>query len=113
MHVGAAAGMLGGVGNMAYALLSPLIGRLADLHQSGYDISSDGSLALAGVRHHLPVARRSSHFAGIEVKDAYALQSVPRNLSRGSRCSIETTMWMKSYGRSIGTGSSGREWTDW
>ena len=44
MHTGAAAGMLGGMGNMAYALVSPLIGRLADVNQSGITFLLMGSL---------------------------------------------------------------------
>ena len=35
LHVGAAAGMLGGLGNLAYGIASPFIGRLADLHRTG------------------------------------------------------------------------------
>lgn len=34
LHVGTAAGMLGGLGNMAYGLVSPYIGRMADANQS-------------------------------------------------------------------------------
>jgi MFS transporter, ACS family, hexuronate transporter len=34
LHVGTAAGMLGGLGNFSYGLISPYIGRLADLHQT-------------------------------------------------------------------------------
>jgi MFS transporter, ACS family, hexuronate transporter len=34
MHVGTAAGMLGGLGNLAYGLVSPYIGRMADANQS-------------------------------------------------------------------------------
>jgi hypothetical protein len=33
-YVGITAGMLGGLGNLAYGGLSPYIGRLADLHQT-------------------------------------------------------------------------------
>jgi len=33
-NVGAAAGLLGGLGNLAYGLASPYIGHLADLHQT-------------------------------------------------------------------------------
>lgn len=35
-HVGATAGLLGGLGNLAYGLVSPYIGRLADLEQTEY-----------------------------------------------------------------------------
>lgn len=35
-HVGATAGLLGGIGNLAYGLVSPYIGRLADLDQTEY-----------------------------------------------------------------------------
>jgi sugar phosphate permease len=34
LHTGAAAGMLGGLGNLSYGLLSPYIGRLSDLNQT-------------------------------------------------------------------------------
>jgi ACS family hexuronate transporter-like MFS transporter len=34
MHVGTAAGMLGGLGNLAYGAISPFIGRMADANQS-------------------------------------------------------------------------------
>ncbi len=34
LHVGSAAGLLGGVGNLAYGALSPLIGHLADLRRT-------------------------------------------------------------------------------
>ncbi|HWB96736.1 MAG TPA: hypothetical protein VG672_08545, partial [Bryobacteraceae bacterium] len=34
-HVGTTAGLLGGLGNLCYGLVSPYIGRLADLHQTG------------------------------------------------------------------------------
>lgn len=34
LHVGAAAGMLGGLGNLVYGLISPYIGHLADLGQT-------------------------------------------------------------------------------
>jgi MFS-type transporter involved in bile tolerance (Atg22 family) len=34
LHVGATAGMLGGIGNLAYGLVSPYIGRLADLRET-------------------------------------------------------------------------------
>jgi len=33
-HVGAAAGLLGGLGNLAYGAVSPYIGRLSDLHET-------------------------------------------------------------------------------
>jgi len=60
MHVGAAAGMLGGVGNMAYALFSPLIGLLGDLHQSAITFLLIGSLPWLAFLTISPVARRSS-----------------------------------------------------
>jgi hypothetical protein len=34
LHVGAAAGMLGGLGNLCYGLVSPYIGHLADLRET-------------------------------------------------------------------------------
>ena len=61
MHTGAAAGMLGGMGNMAYALVSPLIGRLADVNQSGITFLLMGSLPWLALISILPVARRSSY----------------------------------------------------
>lgn len=33
-YVGACSGLLGGIGNLAYGLVSPYVGRLADLHQT-------------------------------------------------------------------------------
>jgi MFS transporter, ACS family, hexuronate transporter len=44
LHVGAAAGMLGGLGNFVYGLLSPSIGRLADLHQTALTFTLVGTL---------------------------------------------------------------------
>jgi ACS family hexuronate transporter-like MFS transporter len=34
LHVGTASGMLGGLGNLVYGIVSPYIGKLADLHQT-------------------------------------------------------------------------------
>jgi len=59
-HVGATAGMLGGAGNMAYALTSPAIGHLSDLHQSGITFLCIGSLPWLAFLTIMPVARRSS-----------------------------------------------------
>jgi ACS family hexuronate transporter-like MFS transporter len=59
LHVGAAAGMLGGVGNLAYALVSPLVGRLADLHQTWVTFLVIGSLPWLAFATIYPVARRS------------------------------------------------------
>ncbi|MCC6863029.1 MAG: MFS transporter [Bryobacterales bacterium] len=44
LHVGTAAGMLGGLGNFSYGLLSPYIGRLADLHQTAWTFTLVGVL---------------------------------------------------------------------
>ena len=44
LHVGAAAGMLGGLGNLSYGLVSPYIGRLADSHQTGLTFTLVGTL---------------------------------------------------------------------
>lgn len=44
LHVGAAAGMLGGLGNFSYGLVSPYIGRLADSHQTGLTFALVGLL---------------------------------------------------------------------
>jgi len=51
-HVGACSGLLGGLGNLSYGLVSPYIGRLFDLHQSTLTFLIIGSLlwlALASV----------------------------------------------------------------
>jgi len=44
LHVGAAAGMLGGLGNLVYGMLSPSIGRLSDLHMTGLTFTLIGVL---------------------------------------------------------------------
>ena len=44
LHVGAAAGMLGGLGNLVYGVVSPYIGRLADLHQTSLTFTCMGLL---------------------------------------------------------------------
>ncbi len=59
LHVGATAGMLGGLGNMAYGFVSPYIGRLADLHQSGVMFLLIGTLPWLAFLSIGPVARRS------------------------------------------------------
>lgn len=59
LHVGATAGMLGGIGNMAYGLVSPHIGRLADLHHSGIMFLLAGTLPWLAFIAIFPVARRS------------------------------------------------------
>lgn len=43
-HVGAAAGLLGGAGNLAYGFFSPYIGRLADLQQTALTFGLVGLL---------------------------------------------------------------------
>jgi ACS family hexuronate transporter-like MFS transporter len=43
-NVGAAAGLLGGLGNLAYGLVSPQIGHLADLHQTALIFAAVGVL---------------------------------------------------------------------
>lgn len=43
-HVGAAAGLLGGAGNLAYGFVSPYIGRLADLQQTSLTFGLIGLL---------------------------------------------------------------------
>ncbi|MCX6623065.1 MAG: hypothetical protein NTY38_18755 [Acidobacteria bacterium] len=58
-HVGATAGMLGGIGNMAYGLVSPHIGHLADLHQSGIMFLLIGTLPWLAFLSIYPVARKS------------------------------------------------------
>ncbi len=59
LHVGATAGMLGGIGNLAYGLVSPYIGHLADLHQSGIMFFLIGTLPWLAFVSIYPVARRS------------------------------------------------------
>jgi ACS family hexuronate transporter-like MFS transporter len=44
LHVGTTSGLLGGLGNLCYGLLSPYIGRLADLHQTGLTFLVIGAL---------------------------------------------------------------------
>jgi MFS transporter, ACS family, hexuronate transporter len=63
LHIGAAAGMLGGMGNMAYALVSPFIGKLADVNQSGITFVLVGCLPWLALLSIFPVARRSSYRA--------------------------------------------------
>ena len=43
-HVGVSAGLLGGLGNLAYGYLSPYIGRLADLHKASLTLTLVGLL---------------------------------------------------------------------
>jgi ACS family hexuronate transporter-like MFS transporter len=43
-HVGAAAGLLGGLGNLAYGAISPYIGRLADLRETALTLTLIGVL---------------------------------------------------------------------
>ncbi|MPY88777.1 MAG: MFS transporter [Luteitalea sp.] len=43
-HVGASAGLLGGMGNLAYGFLSPHIGRLSDLHHTSITFGVAGVL---------------------------------------------------------------------
>jgi MFS transporter, ACS family, hexuronate transporter len=52
-HVGACSGLLGGLGNLSYGIVSPYIGRLADLNQTGITLLLAGVLpwlALASIR---------------------------------------------------------------
>jgi len=58
-HVGATAGMLGGIGNIAYGLVSPYIGHLADLNQSAIMFVLIGTLPWLAFLSIYPVARRS------------------------------------------------------
>lgn len=44
VHVGASSGLLGGLANLAYGYFSPLIGRLADLHQTRLTLTLIGLL---------------------------------------------------------------------
>lgn len=44
VHVGTTSGLLGGLGNLCYGLVSPQIGRLADLHQTGLTFLLIGAL---------------------------------------------------------------------
>jgi sugar phosphate permease len=43
-HVGISTGLLGGLGNLVYGLLSPYVGLLADLHRSSLTLTLIGTL---------------------------------------------------------------------
>jgi hypothetical protein len=60
-HVGATAGMLGGLGNLIYGLLAPWIGRLSDLHQSGAIFLLIGILPWFAYFCIIPVIREQSN----------------------------------------------------
>ena len=60
-HVGTTAGMLGGVGNLVYGLLSPSIGRLADLHESFIVFALIGALPWLAYVCIAPVIHSQSH----------------------------------------------------
>ena len=57
LHVGAAAGMLGGLGNLAYGVLSPYIGHLADLGQTSFTFLCIGILPWLAYWTIYPVAQ--------------------------------------------------------
>jgi len=59
LHVGTAAGMLGGLGNFSYGLISPYIGRLADLHQTALTFTLVGVLPWLAFLAILAGTRRS------------------------------------------------------
>jgi hypothetical protein len=59
-NVGAAAGLLGGLGNLAYGLASPYIGRLADLHQTALIFAAVGTLPWLAFVAMASVVRRAA-----------------------------------------------------
>jgi ACS family hexuronate transporter-like MFS transporter len=59
-HVGTTAGMLGGLGNLVYGLLSPHIGRLSDLHQTALTFVLVGLLPWIAYVSIAPVVRRQT-----------------------------------------------------
>lgn len=61
LHVGTAAGMLGGVGNLAYGMLSPWIGRLSDLHQTTFVFLLAGALPWLAYLCIAPVIKTQLH----------------------------------------------------
>ncbi len=62
-HVGATAGMLGGVGNLIYGMLAPGIGLLSDLHQTAVVFSLIGVLPWLAYLCIAPVIRAQSNAA--------------------------------------------------
>ena len=65
LHTGAAAGILGGMGNVAHALISPVIGRLADVNRCSITFVLIGVLPWVALISILPVARRP--YRGVKV----------------------------------------------
>jgi ACS family hexuronate transporter-like MFS transporter len=59
-HVGISSGLLGGIGNLAYGYMSPLIGRLLDLHETSF------TLALMGI---LPWLAFAAIFFGMQPRN--------------------------------------------
>jgi MFS transporter, ACS family, hexuronate transporter len=57
LHVGACAGLLGGLGNLCYGAVSPLIGHLADLHRTAWTFLFVGLLPWLSLIMILPVVR--------------------------------------------------------
>jgi ACS family hexuronate transporter-like MFS transporter len=57
LHVGAASGMLGGLGNLCYGLVSPYIGHLADLRETALTFLFVGLLPWLGFLTILSVVR--------------------------------------------------------
>ena len=60
MYVGVSSGLLGGVGNLAYGYVSPLIGRLADLHRTNLTLTLVGLLPWLALVTILPAIRKRS-----------------------------------------------------
>jgi len=56
-HIGVSAGLLGGLGNLAYGLLSPLIGRLSDVRETELIFLLVGLLPWLSFAAILPVTR--------------------------------------------------------
>jgi ACS family hexuronate transporter-like MFS transporter len=56
-YVGVSSGLLGGIGNLAYGYFSPLIGRLADLHETHLTFTLIGLLPWLAFMAIFPVVR--------------------------------------------------------
>ena len=57
LHIGACAGLLGGLGNLCYGAVSPYIGHLADVHRTAWTFLFVGLLPWLGFLTILPVVR--------------------------------------------------------
>jgi ACS family hexuronate transporter-like MFS transporter len=61
LHVGTVAGMLGGLGNLAYGILAPYIGRLSDLHRTDVIFILTGLLPWLAYACLAPVIKAKSY----------------------------------------------------